>query len=135
MAAEELEKIKLSFDEKYLEQQLSYLSGGFSQFSEDVRKRINIDIIPEDALKRMWIANERLKEVGYQLENNKRMIEATHASDEAGLKRLEAAKSHLLAMQQHEAQEVEREKRGGLSPEQQERTRRDQEQGVIGGFS
>lgn len=109
---QEFEKIRLGFDEQYLEQQLSRASANFEDFASGVRQKIDRDVFSDDALRRMYVASERLKEIMDKMKEVEALKSQSNANDEVYLKRIETQRAHLAAMATHEATELERTRRG-----------------------
>jgi len=111
------EKIQLGFDEAFLQSELQKTYQTFEQFAMGVRTKLDDSIFSEESLRRMYVANERLREYTLMLQQVELKKQQLAAGDEVALKRLEAERSHLAAGQQREAYEVEKARRGLPSSE------------------
>lgn len=111
------EKIQLGFDEQFLQNELQKTYANFEQFALGVRTKLDESVFSEESLRRMYVANERLREYTLMLQQVELKKQQIAAGDEVALKRIEAEKSHLAAGQSREAWELEKARRGLPSSE------------------
>jgi hypothetical protein len=106
------EKIQLGFDEAFLNDQLQKTYGTFDVFAQNVRSKLDESVFSEESLRRMYVANERLREYTAMLQQVEIKKQQIAAGDEVAFKRLAAEQAHLASGQQREAYELERARRG-----------------------
>lgn len=106
------EKIQLGFDEAFLQQELQKTYATFDQFATGVRTKLDDSVFSEESLRRMYVANERLREYTAMLQQVEVKKQQIAAGDEVALKRIESERSHLAAGQSRESWELEKARRG-----------------------
>lgn len=112
------EKIQLGFDEQFLQNELQKTYANFEQFALGVRTKLDESIFSEESLRRMYVANERLREYTLMLQQVEVKKQQLAAGDEVAMRRLDAERQHLAAGQQREAYEMEKARRGLPSADQ-----------------
>jgi len=112
MSGEDMEKIRLGFDEEFLERELSRAHASFDAFADRVRNRIDDSVFSDEALKRMYVANERLNLYMESMRRVEQLKASVAQTDEVAYRRYESQQSHMQAGIQRESAEYERARRG-----------------------